>query len=265
LLQKVNKGVIINNIERTYLMSLTGSPYELDADSGLDETTANVTNNTETEVLNLTFYEKLDLPEFTPVLFQKYAIGNYPSLLVTDPTVWLKTAVKVINSDGNIVFTKAYAKLQEIIGNKTIELGEVTLPINYSTNSTSYQYRDLQLFFPTVEIPLQKGSRLVLNVKFYGYVDPIEVTGENVGTGDGTTTVFYLDHSPVIPDSETIYIDGGTQTRDVDYTIDYDTGKITFTEAPSDGSSITADYSYYGSAEIKLIHPRGSDDSCFII
>jgi hypothetical protein len=71
------------------------------------------------------------------------------------------------------------------------------------------------------------------------------VTGENVGTGDGSTTTFYLDNTPVKPLSETVYVDGQAQTRDTDYTIDYDTGAITFTTAPASGATITVDYTYF--------------------
>ena len=68
-----------------------------------------------------------------------------------------------------------------------------------------------------------------------------EVLGEDVGTGDGTTTEFYLNYSNVVSDSETIYIN---DTEVNSYTIDYDTGKITFDTPPSNGASITADYQY---------------------
>jgi len=70
------------------------------------------------------------------------------------------------------------------------------------------------------------------------------ITGESVGTGDGTTTVFNLQESPVLENSETVYVDGTAQTRDTDYTIDYDTGQITFTTAPASGAAITADYTH---------------------
>jgi hypothetical protein len=71
------------------------------------------------------------------------------------------------------------------------------------------------------------------------------VTGENVGTGDGTTTTFYLANTPVKVDSETVYIDGVAKTRGTDYTIDYDTGAVTFTTPPASGAVITADYTYF--------------------
>jgi hypothetical protein len=69
-----------------------------------------------------------------------------------------------------------------------------------------------------------------------------QVTNEDVGTGDGSTKEFHLPNDNVVSDSETIYIDGTAKTKDTDYTIDYINGIVTFTDAPSDSASITADY-----------------------
>ena len=59
---------------------------------------------------------------------------------------------------------------------------------------------------------------------------------ENVGTGDGATTVFWFDYGYVIRNSETLYTGGSTEatattelTYTTDYTIDWDLGKITLT------------------------------------
>jgi len=76
----------------------------------------------------------------------------------------------------------------------------------------------------------------------------LEVVGENVGTGDGTTTEFTLANAPVMELTETVYLDGTAQTRDTDYTINYTTGAITFSTAPASGVAITADYQYRPSA-----------------
>ena len=72
----------------------------------------------------------------------------------------------------------------------------------------------------------------------------LPITGESVGTGDGSTKTFTLANPPVRYHSETVYIDGSAQTRDEDYTINYDTGEITFTSPPASGASITADYTH---------------------
>ena len=65
------------------------------------------------------------------------------------------------------------------------------------------------------------------------------VTAEAVGTGDGDATVFTLANNPVLTNSETVYLDGASQTRDTDYTINFDTGAITFTAAPGAGVAVT--------------------------
>jgi hypothetical protein len=71
------------------------------------------------------------------------------------------------------------------------------------------------------------------------------VVGETVGVGDGFTTVFSLANPSLDYESETVYVDGVPQTRDVDYTIVDSTGVITFLYVPSDSAEITADYSYW--------------------
>jgi len=72
----------------------------------------------------------------------------------------------------------------------------------------------------------------------------IAVVGKNIGTGDGTTTTFNIPDTPVVVDSETIYVDGTPQVKNTDYTIDYTTGVVTFAVAPTSGAVITADYEY---------------------
>jgi len=112
-----------------------------------------------------------------------------------------------------------------------------------------------------------KGFRRIESVDAVLKVNLLEVTAENlrralavdsyssgstaveaeaVGDGDGETTEFDLDHSPVVENSETIYIEGVEQTRGTDYTMDYDNGQIQFASAPGLGASysITADYTY---------------------
>jgi len=56
---------------------------------------------------------------------------------------------------------------------------------------------------------------------------------------------FSLAETPVVPETETIYVDTVPQTRDGDYTIDFWTGDITFLYLPADTATITADYTSY--------------------
>jgi len=89
------------------------------------------------------------------------------------------------------------------------------------------------------------------------------VTGETVGTGDGTTTEFNLANRCLQTNTETIYVDGVAQVRDTDYSIDYDTGKITFTTAPASGAVITADYTYFKWTPLNVSFDLYSDSPCY--
>jgi len=89
------------------------------------------------------------------------------------------------------------------------------------------------------------------------------VTGETVGTGDGTTTEFSLANRCLQAYTETIYVDGTLQTRDTDYSIDYDTGKITFATAPALDTTITADYTYFKWTQLSVSFDLYSDSPCY--
>ena len=70
------------------------------------------------------------------------------------------------------------------------------------------------------------------------------VLAEDLGMGDGTTKKFQAQLWPIIAETETVRVDGVEQTRNTDYTIDNDTGLVTFTNAPGDGDAVDADYSW---------------------
>ena len=70
------------------------------------------------------------------------------------------------------------------------------------------------------------------------------ITGEILGTGDGNNKTFYTNYKPVLTESEIIYKNGTALTRDTDYTIDYETGTIILTDAPTNGDEIKADYTF---------------------
>ena len=68
------------------------------------------------------------------------------------------------------------------------------------------------------------------------------VTAEAVGTGDGVDTTFSLASSPVLSNSETIFVGGSAKARGTDYSVDYDTGAITFSTAPASAAAVSAYY-----------------------
>lgn len=65
---------------------------------------------------------------------------------------------------------------------------------------------------------------------------------ELVGTGNGSQTVFYLDHYPIVANSQIITVNGVTKTETTDYTIVDATGVITFIVAPPTGHDVVACY-----------------------
>lgn len=83
----------------------------------------------------------------------------------------------------------------------------------------------------------------------------VSVYNENFGTGDGSTKVFYLKLEQeelykkglsLINQTEKIYVAGVLKTRTTDYTVDNESGKITFVAAPANLAALTADYEYCG-------------------
>lgn len=73
-------------------------------------------------------------------------------------------------------------------------------------------------------------------------------TNEAVGTGNGSTTTFYLDQKPVVSDSYTLYAAGSAMTETTHYVLDTDTGTIVLTAAgvaALASGALTAKYSYY--------------------
>ena len=77
-------------------------------------------------------------------------------------------------------------------------------------------------------------------------------TNETVGTGDGSTSIFYLDHQHIIYGTVTLYYGSAvttttTLTETTNYTLDLDLGKITLTSAGItllSTNKIYAKYSY---------------------
>lgn len=64
---------------------------------------------------------------------------------------------------------------------------------------------------------------------------------ELVGVGNGTQTAFQLDHPPVAPNTEKVYVNCALAT---DYTLDPDAGSIVFGAPPAAGATVIANYQY---------------------
>lgn len=84
------------------------------------------------------------------------------------------------------------------------------------------------------------------------FTDPKDstVTAGSFGTGDGTTTIFYLrdemgDRIGACNSTPLIYKAGALQTITTHYTQDLATGKITFVTAPTGGQALTWTGTWY--------------------
>lgn len=86
-------------------------------------------------------------------------------------------------------------------------------------------------------IPTTTYTAVKKVVDFIGLTN--EIVAEAVGTGAGVETVFPLDNRKVVQGTDVVYVAGSAVTN---YTLDYDTGTITFAAAPT--GAITADYDY---------------------
>ncbi len=85
-----------------------------------------------------------------------------------------------------------------------------------------------------------------------------QVTGQQIGVGNASATVFQLQRAmgatlpgggflePILAPNlvSTVYLDGITQSP-ASYSVDPNTGLVTFATPPGSGLVITADYSYY--------------------
>ena len=92
------------------------------------------------------------------------------------------------------------------------------------------------------------------------FQDPSDdrVTGQQIGTGDASTTIFQLQRTmgaalpgggfpvPIAAPNvvEAVYLNGIVQSP-AGYSVDPKTGLVTFSAAPGSGLIMTADYSYY--------------------
>lgn len=86
------------------------------------------------------------------------------------------------------------------------------------------------------------------------------ITGEAVGTGDGSNATFYLAYFPIKAASVTIYVSGSPVTTT---SIDYETGKVVLTAAPAGAAAVTADYSlvFEGTGPIGQVYLDMSNDT----
>ncbi|RKY33201.1 MAG: hypothetical protein DRP74_00685 [Candidatus Omnitrophota bacterium] len=89
------------------------------------------------------------------------------------------------------------------------------------------------------------------------------MVNDQFGVGDGSNKYFQLSMYPVRATTEVIVLNNSSQTRDIDYTIDNDTGLITMTSAPSNGAILKAqkyEYNAFSDDELdQILSDYGND------
>jgi hypothetical protein len=86
----------------------------------------------------------------------------------------------------------------------------------------------------------------------------------DVWTGNGATRLFNATRIPVALDSERIFLDQVLMIRNVNYTIEYATGEITFTTAPSSGIEVKAIYLGNGVVNGNLVTLDKNETAVFV-
>lgn len=80
-------------------------------------------------------------------------------------------------------------------------------------------------------------------VQQVAYTSAAIVRGELLGTATSTQTTFGpIASPPLLPGFETVRAGGKVQRRTVDYNMDYETGVVTFVNAPAAGEEVVIDY-----------------------
>lgn len=136
---------------------------------------------------------------------------------------------------------------------ETLKISSITNPHGTILNRGEYAIN-----YTTGEITLYTAlsSDEQLWAKPYTYFTQksVRIT-ELIGEGNGTKTNFTLSHTSIKRDSVSIYLNE-TLVPTQNYTINYATGEINFTAAPSLNSYIIAHYDYYAPLTTEVLKTR---------
>ena len=119
----------------------------------------------------------------------------------------------------------------------------------YSANVTSgfkLAFEETGLALVDLEIAAIADASKPIGFQLYKIeiYDVLHVADEAVGTGDGTTKEFSLDHTDIVDIASMQVSVGSGMALPEEYTVNAATGTITFTTAPALDAAIVASYSY---------------------
>jgi len=191
------------------------------------------------ENFTVSIYTNYDPPMFPDITGYQFDLSYNPNVL---------NGVEVTNGDiivggsANFIpgpFNNTAGELSRTVGlflEKEVADGPGTLA--YVTFTVVGKGNSSITIGPKVKL---KGYNIFTETVF----DIISFENTDTWNGDGVTTVYYANKTPVVPDSEYVYVNETDMTKPENYTIVYDTGEITFTTAPGDGAEIGVNYLYF--------------------
>jgi flagellin FlaB len=186
----------------------------------------------------------------------------YAGLEGAQSTLEVKGSVLGLSTVGSELETVQIVLGMAISGN-TVDMDAVSINFwddTVSSTNVTWTYALSAQSTERGSTNLMEGDELMVVTVSIPSTGGTDVTGEAVGTGDGTTTVFTLDHAPDGgPMTVTV---GGTATTE--YTVSGTT--ITFGTAPANSAAIVASYSYgattgvgiYDTFTLQVLPPNGS-------
>ena len=154
------------------------------------------------------------------------------------------TAVVLTPVTGEAVGTGDGANASFALGNTPVHTNSETVYVNAVAQT---RVTDYTINFATGAITFTStpGNTLAVTADYQHAQDA-------VGTGDASTVAFTLANQPVVPGSQTVYLDGIAKTADLDYTVSYDTGVVTFKTAPGNNVRVDAVYTHYAVTSVKV-------------
>jgi len=127
-----------------------------------------------------------------------------------------------------------------------------SLAVNYEGDNLNVTAGDISVGFSGLEYPMQSQSVFGVRANYQDEDDTASLfaarmsnaVGHHEVQGDNTVGPFFLPDRKIVENSERIYVDGQRQFRQTQYTIDYSTGVIQFTNPVDDRHRISIDYEF---------------------
>lgn len=134
----------------------------------------------------------------------------------------------------------------------TLNPAKQELAVEYHGDQLNFVAGDVQAGFSGTEFPMEAQQLFGARGKFQDGPHTISAVaahltgaaGHFAGKGDNTRGPYFMPDKKLIPNSERVYVDAVRKLRGGDYSIDYLTGVINFTQPVDERFRISVDYEY---------------------